>query len=272
MALADYAAFKTAYNYPNQHVDHLKAWQLTSGLAWCSSWIGTPGAGSVPGASAVTTAATAGAIPLGAISGGKELRLAIKKLVVSTGLVLQASTIIICDRLVHMGGLSGTVTTAQTVSTSALTRFTSGAGVIAALEIYTAVGATATTATINYTNDAGVAGQTSQPVVFGGVSFQNLNRLLPISLAAGDAGVRAISTVTLAASTLTAGNFGLTLFKPITPPISPSQSAYTARQHPILDVGGYMGLIDPNACLWAIILGGGQAQLTMQADYAFMED
>ena len=155
----------------------------------------------------------------------------------------------IIDRLVHMGGLDGTSVAAQTVSTSALTRSTGGA--MAAVESYTGVGATQTTFTVSYTNQAGTAGQTSQPVLFGGAPAgrgTNAGSFVNISLAAGDTAVQAVSTLTLAASTLTVGNFGVTLYKPISPWIPLSQGDATAGD-PVLDWGGYAALVDAGACI-----------------------
>lgn len=125
--------------------------------------------------------------------------------------------LMLCDRLSHQGGLSGTTTGAQTTNlpTAALTRYTSGVGVWPCLEIYTAVGTTGTTATISYTNQAGTSGQTSQAVQFGASGFNGISQLIPVNLASGDYGCQAVASVTIALSTGTAGNFGVTLIKPL---------------------------------------------------------
>jgi hypothetical protein len=88
--------------------------------------------------------------------------------------------------------------------------------VMAYVEVYSQVGTTATTLTASYTNDAGTAGRTSPAVTFGGTGFRAPPSLLPIPLAAGDRGVKSVETVTLAATTGTAGNFGITLLRFIT--------------------------------------------------------
>lgn len=123
---------------------------------------------------------------------------------------------ILIDRLSHQGGLSGTVTGAQTTNlpTAALTRYTSGAGVWAVIEIHSLVGTNLTTITVNYTNQDGNPA-TSLARSFGGTNFREASRILPISLANGDTGVRAVSSVNVLASTGTAGNFGITLVKPL---------------------------------------------------------
>lgn len=124
--------------------------------------------------------------------------------------------LIIYDRLLHISGLSGTVTTAQTVGGS-LTRYTGSAawGNQAWVEIYSPIGGTATTVTMTYTNELGVSGQVSPSTAIGGASFQEQSRIFPIPLAAGDLGVQAVQDCTLAATTGTAGNFGITILRPL---------------------------------------------------------
>lgn len=127
---------------------------------------------------------------------------------------------LIADRLSHQGGLSGTTTGAQTTNlpTAALTRYTSGVGVWPCVEVYSAIGTTATTVTCSYTNQAGTSGQTSVATPIPDPSSSlgtSAGRVYPLPLQSGDTGCRAVASVTLAASTLTAGNFGVTLLKPL---------------------------------------------------------
>jgi hypothetical protein len=121
------------------------------------------------------------------------------------------------DLLNISGGLDATITTEQTTNlpTAALTRHTSGEGVRIGLVIYTQVGATATTVTVRYTNQAGTPNQVSTATAFGGSGFREVGILIQIPLAEGDTGVRSVEGVTLAATTATAGNFGVCLFKPL---------------------------------------------------------
>lgn len=122
-------------------------------------------------------------------------------------------TLILYDRLVHTGALSGTVTTAQTVNSAALTRSTTGDDVELFLEVYTATGATQVNVTVSYTNSAGTAGRTSVSVPF--LASPVAGQMLPIPLQSGDLGVRSVQSVTLSATTGTAGAFGVTLVKRI---------------------------------------------------------
>jgi len=161
-------------------------------------------------------------------------------------------TAIIVDLLNHSGGLSGTTTGAQTANlpTAALTRYTSGEGVMAGLIVYTAVGTTATTVTINYTNQSGTSGQISTATQIGATSYRETGALIPIPLAAGDTGVRSVESVTLAGTTGTAGNFGVCLFKPLQ--MMALNDVMGAMPLDAVSSGGIIGSlceVHPDACL-----------------------
>jgi len=173
-------------------------------------WDGWPNpGGATPGAVAVPTRATAGALAQTNPGGGRE-----KWLVGGGATGLVAGTIILYDRLLHIGGLSGTTTTAQTVG-GTLTRNTGGVGNQIWVEIYTQIGATSTTITGSYTDDAGNAGNTTTAVAFGNTGFREVSRIIKLPLAAGDRGVQAVASVTVLATTGTAGNFGVTVARPL---------------------------------------------------------
>jgi len=121
----------------------------------------------------------------------------------------------IYDRLLHIGGLSGTVTTAQTVG-GALTRYTNGVGNLAYFEVYTNIGTSSTvTATLSYTNDLNNAATATIRV--GGTSSTPRARFQAqaFPLNAGEKGVKAVTSVTLSTSTGVAGNFGITVGHPL---------------------------------------------------------
>ena len=130
---------------------------------------------------------------------------------------LAGATVVAIDLLNVSGGLSGTITTEQTTNlpTAPLTRHTGGTGVMIGLVIYATLGSTGTTISVRYTNQAGTANRTSTVTSFGGTGFREAARLIMIPLAAGDTGVRSVEGVTLTATTGTAGNFGVCLFKPL---------------------------------------------------------
>jgi hypothetical protein len=127
------------------------------------------------------------------------------------------ATVVPIDLLNVSGGLNGTITTEQTTNlpTAALTRHTGGDGVFIGIIIYTTVGTTATTISVRYTNQAGTGSRASTVTAFGATGFREVGRLIQIPLEAGDTGVRSVEGVTLTATTGTAGNFGVCLFKPL---------------------------------------------------------
>lgn len=176
----------------------------------CSLWRydGTPGAGTVPGAVEVPTNATAGALPFVSPTGGREAWLTQAW---ATGLV--GGTLILYDRLLHVGGLSGIVTTAQTVG-GALTRHTDGVGNFIMVEMYALIGTTARTVTAAYTSTTDLS-ENTVAVAMGGTGFREDTRAILLPLTSGDIGVKAVASVTLSASTGTAGNFGITVGNPV---------------------------------------------------------
>jgi len=174
---------------------------------------GTHGNGSAPGAVAVPTNSTNGALPITNPGGSRE-----KWLTQVSGASSAAGVLLLYDRLLHISGLSGTSTADQTVQGASpsvvLTRNTGGVGNIVFYEVYTQIGATATTITMTYTNSAGTGSRTSTQTI-GGTGFRNAQSGYIIPLAAGDKGVQAVEKVKLTATTGTAGDFGITIAKPI---------------------------------------------------------
>lgn len=181
---------------------------------------GQPGQGAIPAAAAVCNNALTGAIGFTqqtapATSYGAYLEAA-------TGNA--AMTLEIHDRLAHMGGLNGTLTTAQTVGIdfSALSSENLAerigdnnySDIQWWLEWYTATGSTAVTATVNVTYNDGTTGSLSaslaatRPASF----MLPLNGLIP-SAAAGKF-IRGITSVQLSATSGTAGSFGVTATRP----------------------------------------------------------
>lgn len=189
--------------------------------AWMSDG-GSPGAGAAPGAVAVPTSATLGAIPLTNASGGRDKRLIAATFAYSTvtnyGLEYMTD-VFLYDRLLHQSNLSGTTTGAQNVQTGSgvtLTRHTGGAGNEIWIEIYgTAIGATPQTVTCSYTNQAGTSGRTTLAMPIGAASastaLKSIQEVARLSLQAGDTGVQSVETLTLSGSTGTAGVMGVTI-------------------------------------------------------------
>jgi hypothetical protein len=200
--------------------------------AFQSLWraTGQPGQAAIP-----TTAARCDNTLLGAIQFAQQTDPATSYLGILEGLCTNTGTTLeIHDRLMHMGGLNATLLTAQTVNLDLDANLASDnldarkgdanySDVQWWLEWYADTGATASNAIINVTYNDGTSGNLTVQAVGGTIRASRmfpLNTLIP----AADAGkyIRDINTVTLSASTGTAGNFGFTatryraaLYKPL---------------------------------------------------------
>ena len=190
---------------------------------------GQPGQGAIPTAAANCNQSTVGGMNFSQQTAPAKSYLAYLEATSSNS----AMTLEVHDRLMHMGGLNGTLTTAQTVGIdfNGATADNMAERIGDAdysdiqwwLEWYTDTGATAVTATVAVTYSDGTTGNLT------GVSLaatrrasfmQSLNGLIPA--AAAGKFIRAVNTVTLSATTGAAGNFGVTatrlrgtLFMPI---------------------------------------------------------
>ncbi len=219
-----------------------------TGQIW-SQWLGVgrPEAGVAPGAAAVPTSTTAGALArFTNPTSGETLRM-LKYYAIAGN---STSALTLYDRLVHSGGLSGVVTTAQAVNTPALTRGdTTGIGVVGFVECYVALGATPRTLSVSYTNTAGVAGRTGSASI---PANMLASRMVAITLQAGDLGIRSIETVTLSGTTGTAGNFGVTMARRIEGFNVGMQGQNNVPMH---RTGLNLALpkIEADACLWHLI-------------------
>ena len=150
----------------------------------------------------VCTNATAGAIaPQFAMVGGNSLYIDS----ISNQFAV-AGQMRIVDRVIHGGGLSGTVLTAQAINTPALPDTITPARCRWFLEWYADTGATASNATIAVTHtDA-----TSANIVVAIGGTVRTGRKIELVPAAGKIIASVLQCTSLSASTGTAGNFGVT--------------------------------------------------------------
>lgn len=230
----------------------------TSGNVWNSLWRtgSVPAAPSIPTTAAILTNSTAGSVaPFTNPSGGEKTYVAVASAYNGNG----GADYVHCDRLAHMGGLSGTVTTAQTVSvdvTGTTSNINNRRGktdyseVTWWFEVYTAIGATPTTATVSYTNGAGTSGLTSPSITIG--ASLPAGRLVQI-LGIGGEAIQSIQTITLAASTGTAGNFGITARRPLFTVSTGGANAATKSDWAML---GFPAIED-SACIEVIMVSTG---------------
>lgn len=173
---------------------------------------GSPGAGVAPTSVAVPDNTTNGGLKQTDPGGGRQKWMTQAW---ATGLV--GGTILLYDRLLHIGNLNGTTATAQTVG-GTLTRYTDGLGNFVFAEIYTQIGATPASLTMSYTDETGTAGtanSTSPAVQIGNTNFREVSRAVLMPLAAGDKGVKSVSSITATPSTGTAGNYGVVIGHPL---------------------------------------------------------
>lgn len=238
-----------------------------------STWLydGYPGGASAPTTVAAPTSATAGAIPFTNASGGRQLWL--MQALATAGNPDNLSGVKLYDRLLHIGNLDGTNTGAQTVGGS-LTRNTGGVGNEIWIEIYTAVGTTARTITASYTNSAGSSGRTTQAVTFGGAAGtvgNDANLLIQLPLQAGDLGVQAVASVTIAGgSTGTAGNFGVVVAHPLGWLTMGNTNGEAHTDFTIGPSGGPR-VIDDNACLAFMLLAGSTTETMFHTALSLVE-
>jgi hypothetical protein len=265
MALTDFNEYVERLS-ENRASDFLMNGSMGRGLRLNAIWQVFQPAPATPTASIVTDKNSLQSIgPIPAISTGRLTFLGGRFSFMPTGAGGGGMAGIMIDLLNINGGLSGTVTTPQTTNlpTAALTRYTSGEGVMAGIIILNQVGNTLTTVTVSYTNQAGATGSISTATSFGQTNFRENNIFIPIPLQAGDTGVRSIESVTLASSTGGGGNFGVCLYKPL----AMISFERTTGQAPLDAVSsgcivGSLCEIHPDACL--TFLGNGTiAALTM---------
>jgi hypothetical protein len=179
---------------------------------------GQPGQAAIP-----TTAATCDNTLLGSIQFTQQTAPAKSYLGIIESLSSNsAMTLEIHDRLMHMGGLNGTLATAQTVNLDLNANLASDnldarkgdsnfSDVQWWLEWYSDTGATVVNATVAVTYNDGTSGNLTAASLAATrrASFMlPLNGLIPA--AASGKYIRDVDTVTLSATTGTAGNFGVT--------------------------------------------------------------
>ena len=192
--------------------------------SFCSLWraTGQPGQGAIP-----TVVATCNNTTVGTIGFNQQMSPSTSYgayLEIATGNA--AMTMELHDRLANMGGLNGTLTTAQSVNLDLNTLLATDnidkrkgdanySDVQWWLEWYTATGGTAVTATIAVTYNDGTTGNLS---VLSLAATRPASHMIPLNslIPSAQSGkfIRGIVSVTLSATTGTAGNFGVTVTRP----------------------------------------------------------
>ena len=225
---------------------------------YVSMWraTGQPGQGAIPGAAAACNNALLGAIGFTQqVAPATSYGAYLESVFSTSAMVLE-----IHDRLAHMGGLNGTMTTAQTVGID-LSAISSDnmaerigdsnySDVQWWLEWYTATGSTAVTATVAVTYNNGTTGNITVSLA----ATRPAGQMIPLNGLIPSAGsgkfIRAVNSVTLSATTGTAGSFGVTATR-----IRMSQSCPLANFKSSSDWAA-LGLpeIKNSACLFPVAL------------------
>lgn len=235
---------------------------LTTG-AFTDFWRfpGIPGdGGAVPTSPTAPTRTTVGALPFFINPSGSQQKWIIRATIAPA----LTGNFYLYDRLLHVSGLSGTSTSVQTVG-GTLTRYTDAeaAGNRAYVQIYSPVGTTGTTLTVNYTDHAGASRTTVVPLI-GSTGFREIGKLIPIIPIAGTRGFRSVDSVQLAASTGTTGDFGITILRNL---VDMSCSVVGSAEQ--VDVFGKPGGVEirPDACLAAYTFASGITQRKLWAKF-----
>jgi hypothetical protein len=251
MAIADLDAYRAALLSQREPLTWTNGTMGTSLGRMFSSWRTAAPIGGLPTNEAPNNT-TPGALPLAASS-------LTQSVIGARVSLLSPGTLLLVDILSHTSGMSGNVSGGQTTNlpTAALTRHTSGVGVMAGLMIWAQIGTTAVTATVTYTNQAGTGSRTGT-CLFGSTPLRSAHQVVPFSLQAGDTGVRAVSEVSLSAGTGFIGDFGVVLFKPLYAVLATDLSGVLSSAGFLSgNVCGGIPEISNDACLCGYIIPSG---------------
>lgn len=249
---------------PTVPIGYLESKQLVSKASiasqssntWVSLWraTGYPAQGAIPGAAALCNNSTVGGHTLSASTAGTQYWSGHTVRSGNSGMLAIAY-----DRLAHMGGLSGTVTTAQNANIDLATLGVSAARIGASdysevdwrLEWYTATGSSAVTVTVNVTYSDSSSGNlnaislaATRPASY----CLNLREYLPTAKAG--LGIKGVNTVTLSATTGTAGSFGVTAGRQI------SEASALVASYPTTErfAASSMPDVQDDSCIaWAVM-------------------
>jgi hypothetical protein len=205
-----------------QYFDYfgVKASQTTVANNWSSflRTAGNPAAASysnIPGGGRMTSATT-GAVPIPLTIGGSDHLYLTNA---ATNHVTGSNIHMYVDVLVSAGNILATSATSQNISTTSLSRWTSGEGLAMTLEVTAALGATAANITISYTDQSGNTANSTGAIAL--TTSAATGRLVPVQdgpmirLATGDYGVRTIEGCILSASMTGSGVLAALIYKPL---------------------------------------------------------
>jgi hypothetical protein len=204
--------FQNLIELPKQKSFFNKSTLTATAGFWFSRWLinGIPGTGRNPSTSGACHNKILGAYDLPTIPVNKKMYLTELEVVSSN-----VQRFYIFDRLSDMGGLDGTLTTIQNINLNVgyselVGRCDpNGLDVFWFLETYVNLGATSVTATITYTNNLNVSGNTTIVTI---PATMRQGMLIPI-FPNNDIAIKSIESIQLSNTTGTVGNFGVTALK-----------------------------------------------------------
>ena len=278
MAINSVAGITAAINAGKFYKQYWQKTENATALAagnWYTLWTlpGMPSAGAYGGtANNLFTMTGSGASPTaGKFYAGEAVSPSIKQLIgLEAGIATVATTgplyLILVDMLMYYAAFPLTSSPQTMVQNSnSLPRYTSGAGVMAFLEITTVSSATAWSFTITYTNQSGSGSKTS--VSMSTPATATILTQIPyavasgtaaaqgpfITLAAGDYGIQSVQSMTIT-SPPAAGNAALVLCKPLAAIPINNANINTARDF-IFNIPT-MPVIQDGACLNFLLFSG----------------
>lgn len=127
----------------------------------------------------------------------------------------QAGQLLLVDRMWQNSGLLATITTEQIITAAPIpvrdrNGTNTGDDVQVALEITTAMAATATVATLKYVNTAGQTKTSTNSIA---IASASVGSFIPFNLATGDKGIQKVLSLTL--SVATTGAFSIVIYRVI---------------------------------------------------------
>jgi hypothetical protein len=126
---------------------------------------------------------------------------------------------ILADRIWHNGGFNLASASAQAIVTPTfpardVNGSSDGEGYFLCLEIATTTVGGPATISVSYTNSDGVAGRTST-LLNTGMTATGVGRVFPMTLQAGDKGIRSIESATLGGTAYSSGTIALVVYRPL---------------------------------------------------------
>lgn len=252
-AITSYTSYLTELAGPYQRIQDSKNSITTVAGQPYSSWVLAPQSGLIPSTSVACDKNTTGA--------ENQQNSNVTQYIAQIAASQQSfGQVILIDRLSHQGGLSGVVSVSAVTTnlpTVLPTRYTgSYAGTMAAIEIYTQIGNTQVVLSGSYVNQDG-ATSSFQPISFGATGVvRAINRFAIIPLQNGDTGVQQVLNVVLSNTTGTAGNYGITIFRPIMVWNVPDLGAQQVLMDAITSNAMQLEQIQNNACLQYVFISG----------------